>query len=155
VPTLQETIAIGAPIERVFERLSQAERAPEWTPNLVRVERTSAIEAGPGLETIFLVKVAGRDSHGTGICRAWDPPRSLVLESTLDIGVNSTTTFELSDAGAGTRLVARVEYSLPPKGLGKLVGGLVGQALARRDLKKALANLKQQLEMAARAGGAA
>jgi uncharacterized protein YndB with AHSA1/START domain len=146
MPTLQEQILIAAPPEPIFAMLAQPERGPEWTPNLLQVERISPIEAGPGLETALVANVGGRPSQGHGRCVAWDPPLLMVLESALDVGVTSRTTFELQPLGAGTRLVARVEYTLPPKGLGKLVGSLLGDTLARRDLKRALSNLKQIVE---------
>jgi uncharacterized protein YndB with AHSA1/START domain len=150
VPSLQEQVLIGAPPEKVFERLIQPERGPEWTPNLIRVERTSAVEAGPGLETTMIANVGGRQSRGIGRCVAWEPPRRLVLESRLDVGVNSITDFELLPATGGTQLIARVDYTLPASGLGRLVGGLLGDTLARKDLRKALSNLKEQLESEAR-----
>lgn len=149
MPTIQEQIVIAAPPECVFALLAQPERGPEWTPNLLRVERTSAVAAGPGLETRLLANVGGRRSVGVGRCLTWDPPRSLVLESALEVGVSSRTTFGLAPQGPATVLSARVEYALPPKGLGKLVGGLFGETLARRDLRTALANLKQLVERGA------
>ena len=144
--TIQEHILISASPEQVFELLAQPERSPEWTPNLLKVERTSQVPAGPGLETRVLANVAGRPSPGTSRCLAWDPPRSLVLATALDIGVTSRTTFALADQGGATHLTASVDYTLPPKGLGKLVGGLLGDTMARRDLRTALANLKRLVE---------
>ena len=146
MPSLEEQVLIAAPPEPIFAMLAQPERGPEWTPNLVHVERISQVEAGPGLETALVANVGGRPSHGRGRCVAWDPPLLLVLESMLDVGVTSRTTFELQPLPVGTRLFARVEYTLPPKGLGRLVGGLLGDTLARRDLRRALANLKQLVE---------
>lgn len=146
MPTLQEKVVIAAPIERVFDRLAEPERGPEWTPNLESVQRTSAVEAGPGLETTLVANVAGRESRGTARCLEWDPPRSLVLQSSLDVGVTSTTIFELAECGPKTEVTARVDYSLKSEGLGRLVGSLLGEPLARRDLRKALANLRSQLE---------
>jgi len=146
VPELEQKIFINVSPERVFARLAEPECGPEWTPNLLKVERTSLVEAGPGLETRLLARLGGRESQGTGRCLAWDPPRSIVLETNLDVGVSSTTTFELTDQPPGTLMAAHVAYSLPAKGLGRLVGGLLGETLARRDLRKALENLKRQLE---------
>ena len=146
MPTIQEQISIAAPPRAVFALLAQPERGPEWTPNLLLVERTSAVTEGPGLETRLLANVAGRKSGGVGRCLDWDPPRSLVLESSLDVGITSQTIFGLAPQGTGTMLVARVEYTLPEKGIGKLVGGLVGETFARRDLRTALANLKRIVE---------
>jgi uncharacterized protein YndB with AHSA1/START domain len=146
VPTIEERIIIGQPAERIFARLAQPERAPEWTPNLVRVQRTSQIESGLGVETRVEARVGGRTSRGTGRCIAWDPPRSLSLESKLDVGVSSTTTFSLVERAAATELTARVDYTLPTSGLGRLLGGLIGEPMLRRDMRTALGTLKQQLE---------
>ena len=98
MPTITERIAINAPIERVFGRLAEPERAPEWTPNLVSVERTSAATEGTGVETTLVARVAGRPSRGQGRCLAWEPPGRLVLQSSLDVRVTSTTTFDLAGA---------------------------------------------------------
>jgi len=153
VPELTEQVLINVPVARVFARLAEPERAPEWTPNLLRAERASQVEAGPGLETILLARVGGHEVRGRGRCLAWDPPRQMVLESSLEICITSKTTFDLDEQAHGTLVVARVEYSLPPKGLGRLVGGLLGQTLARRDLRQALRNLKSQLEAEGLASG--
>jgi hypothetical protein len=70
----------------------------------------------------------------------------MVLESKLDVGVTSVSTFELTPRANGTQVLATVEYSLPAKGLGRMLGGLLGDSLARRDLKKALSNLQRIIE---------
>jgi len=147
VPVLEEQVEITAPIEGVFELLADPVRGPEWTPNLLSVELLrNGQAAGPGTETRLLVNMAGRPSKGTGRCVEWDPPHRLVLASSLDAGVNSTTTFQLTPTKSGTAVAARLEYTLTSGGLARLVGGLLGDSLARRDLRKALANLKAQVE---------
>lgn len=153
MPTLEEKVEIAVAAERIFARLADAERGPEWTPNLVRVERTSDVKSGPGLESNVTVKVAGRETKGTGRCLEWEPPRRLVLGSKLDGGVSATTTFELIENGSGTDVTARLDYTLPSTGLGRFLGGLVGEPMARRELRQALANLKTQLEAEAAATG--
>jgi uncharacterized protein YndB with AHSA1/START domain len=147
VPVLEEQVEIDAPIEGVFELLADPVRGPEWTPNLLSVEPLhNGQGAGPGTETRLLVNMAGRPSKGTGRCVEWDPPHRLVLASSLDAGVDSTTTFQLTPTESGTAVAARLEYTLTSGGLGRLVGGLVGNSMARRDLRKALTNLKSQVE---------
>jgi uncharacterized protein YndB with AHSA1/START domain len=147
VPMLEEQVEIAAPIEGVFELLADPVRGPEWTPNLLSVELLgNGRAAGPGTETRLVVNMAGRPSKGSGRCVEWDPPHRLVLASSLEAGVDSTTTFQLTPTGSGTAVAARLEYTLTGDGLGRLVGGLLGNSMARRDLRKALANLKTQLE---------
>ncbi len=146
MPKLEEQIEIAAPAERVFDYLADTERGPEWMPNLVEAQRTSRRARGRGAETAVLFKVGRQGSRGTSRCLEWDRPRRLVVESSLDIGVTSTIAFELAKDGAGTRLSAMVDYSLPGKGLGRFVGGLFGNAIAGRDVRMALTNVKQRLE---------
>ncbi|MCC7104795.1 MAG: SRPBCC family protein [Chloroflexi bacterium] len=152
MPSLEERTNIAASAERVFARLADPERGPEWTPNLLSATRTSEAVAGPGVTTRIVARIGGRESHGIGRCVDWDPPRRLVLESRLDVDIRSVTTFELDERDGLTQLRASVEYELPSKGLGRLVGGLFGDAMARRDLRAALASLKTQLEREEREG---
>ena len=145
MPSLEEQIVIHASAERIFELLARPERGPEWTPNLLRVEVLEGTR-GPDTRTRLVARVGALESQGTGRCVEWDPPRHLALESTLDLGVTSTTRFLLAERGDATQVLARVEYSLPSKGLARFMGGLLGEPLARRDLRKALTNLKQLVE---------
>ncbi len=146
VPTIEEKVLIAAPVERVFSRLSEPESSPEWMPHLLKAERTSETKAGPGLEAALLAKVGGHESRGSARCLDWDPPHRFVLESTFEVGMATTTVFELRESGSKTEVTARVDYDIKSEGLGRLVGSLLGEPLARRDLRKALANLRSQLE---------
>ncbi len=139
---VEEKILIKAPVEDVFARLTDAERSPEWTPHLLSAERTSELEFGPGLEAAVVARVGDRTSKGTARCVDWDPPRRVMLQVSLEGGITSTTVFELVSTGPKTKLTARVEYKLGAGSLARLVGG----ALARNDLRKALSNLQSQLE---------
>src|SRR6185436_4722117 len=104
-------------------------RGPEWTPNLLSVEPLEeSSPVGPGAETRLLVNVAGRPSKGVGRCLEWDPPHRLVLTSSLEVGISSTTSFQLTPTDRGTAVSARVDYTLTSGGLGRLVGGLFGDS---------------------------
>jgi uncharacterized protein YndB with AHSA1/START domain len=142
---IEEQVFVHASPERVFDLLAQPERGPEWTPNLERVDLLDGAE-GPAVTTALVVRIGGRQVRGTGRCLDWERPRRLTLESKLELGVRSVTTFLLEPDRQGTDVRAQLEYSLPAGGLGGLLGGLVGDSLARRDLRKALANLRQIVE---------
>jgi len=147
MPTVAEQIDIAAAPERVFALLAAPERTPEWTPGVLEVERAAADGQSEDQETRVLVEVAGRKTRGSARYLESEPPRLLVLQTSLDIGVTSTTRFELAARDSGTRLSARVEFSLPSGGLG-LLGGLLGGRLARGQLRAALGNLKRLVEAA-------
>jgi hypothetical protein len=69
-----------------------------------------------------------------------------VLEASFDAGLAASADLRLQPAGDGTQLTARVDYTIKAKGLGGLAGGLLGGALARRHLRRALDFLKERVE---------
>ncbi len=143
---LKETVSIGAPPKLVFGYLADMARVPEWMPNIVEAERTSEIESGEGAELRVVVNAAGRESSGTSRCVEADAPHRLVIESSLDMGLTSTITFDLAADGRRTDLSATVAYAIAGRGFGRLMGNLFGDKLARRDIATALASLKERLE---------
>jgi carbon monoxide dehydrogenase subunit G len=143
---LHDTIAIAATVKRSFAYLSDVERVPEWLPNVVEAERVSEIASGPGAETALVVDVAGKRRQGRCRVEESEPPSRLVISSTVDIGVTSTIAFDLAADGKQTRLSAVIEYTLTGGGFGRFLGGLVGDKVARRDMRTALENLKARLE---------
>lgn len=143
---LTDSITIAAPPRLVYGYLADLERVPEWMPNVVEAERISDIESGEGAELQVVVDAGGRESRGTSRCVESDAPRRLVIESTLDVGLTSTIAFDLAADGRHTELSATVAYALAGRGFGRLLGGLFGDRLARRDMATALATLKERLE---------
>ena len=146
MPTLKETVTIGAPVKRVYTYLSDIERVQEWLPHVVETQRTSKIRSGEGAEIAVVMNAAGRQTEGTSRCVEAASPNRLVFESTLAIGLTSTMAFDLAADGRQTEIVAIVDYQFSGRGLGRLVGGLFGDKIARRDIALALANLKTQIE---------
>jgi carbon monoxide dehydrogenase subunit G len=143
---LHDTIDIAATVKRSFAYLSDVERVPEWLPNVVEADRISEVASGPGAETALVVEVAGKKRQGRCRVEESEPPSRLVISSTVDIGVTSTISFDLAAEGKQTRLSAVIEYTLTGGGFGRLLGGLFGDKIARRDMRTALENLKARLE---------
>jgi len=146
MPTLQHAILIAAPIKRVYGFLEEIERVPEWLPRVVAAQRTSETLSGVGAELAVVVEAGGRQSSGTSRCVEVEAPRRLVFQSSLDIGLTSTMTFELTAQGRQTHVEATVEYAFAGRGFSRLVGGLFGNALAKKDIEAGLASLKSALE---------
>ena len=146
MPTLQQSILIAAPIKRVFGFLEEIERVPEWLPRVIEAHRTSETLSGVGAELAVVVEAGGRRSSGTSRCVEAETANRLVFQSSLDIGLTSTMTFDLTAQGHQTQLVATVEYAFAGRGFGRLIGGLFGNALAKKDIEAGLASLKSQLE---------
>jgi uncharacterized membrane protein len=143
---IEENITIAASAEDIFDLLSDVERLADWMPGLVSVKRTSRRKRGVGVTTEVLAKAAGREVRGTGRCLAWERPRHLVVGTDFENGITATGTIDCSSKSAKSELDVRIEYEVPGEGVKRFVGGLVGDAMAKRDLKKALKNLKRRLE---------
>jgi hypothetical protein len=75
-----------------------------------------------------------------------DGSRRLVFESHFEIGLTSTMVFDLAADGKQTQLTATVDYAFTGRGLGRFVGGLFGNQMARKDILAGLEHLKAQLE---------
>jgi hypothetical protein len=93
-----------------------------------------------------LAKAAGHEVRGTGRCLAWDRPRHLLVATDFENGLTATSAFDSSANGAKTALKVRIEYTVPGGGVRRFVGGLVGDAVAKRDLKNGLENLRRRFE---------
>lgn len=143
---LHDSIEIAATVKRSFAYLSDVERVPEWLPNVVEAERVSEIASGTGAETALVVDVAGKRRQGRCRVEESEPPTRLVITSSVDIGVTSTISFDLAAEGKQTHLSAVIEYSMNGGGFGRMLGGLFGDKIARRDIRTALENLKARLE---------
>jgi uncharacterized protein YndB with AHSA1/START domain len=150
VVELNDSIEIAASVKRTFDYLADIERVPEWLPNISEAHLISEIDTGPGAEIAIVMNVAGKDRDGTCRCVEMEAPRLMVLESTIDIGVTSKITLALTPSGRHAQVAATVDYTLTGKGFGRLLGGLFGDNVARRDMRAALENLKAQLEATSR-----
>jgi carbon monoxide dehydrogenase subunit G len=146
VPTLRESLLVAAPTKRVYGFLADIERVQEWLPYVVDARRTSENATGEGAEIALTVSAAGRTSEGTTRCIAATPSHHLAFETKLALGLTSTVTFDLAAEGRQqTQMNVTVEYGFT--GLtGRLIGKLLGDAAARRDIVAGLEGLKARLE---------
>jgi ligand-binding SRPBCC domain-containing protein len=156
MPVFKQDIVIDAPPETVFAFLAQPERLPEWTPGVLRVRRTSPGPIGVGSTTEALVEAFGVGQVLlVGCCTAFEAPRRLAVQNEttqpINLGpvvvrkVTSTSSSVLVPEGAGTRLVASLEYTISAGMLTGLAEGIAGPQM-RGDFNRSLENLKRLLE---------
>ena len=149
---LEREIVIAAPPERVFAYLAQPERTPEWSPNVQSVRLTSEGPIGVGAMTETVVKALGTTQRAVGRCTVFDPPRRLVIESQTNLGATTVNETQLLPDGTGTRLRAKLDYSLPGGALGGGLGSFFGvDKQIQKDFVQSLARLKAVLEAGAAA----
>ena len=146
MPRLEQELLIDAPPERVFALLSQPERTPEWSPSVVSVRRLDSGPLGVGSTTESVVKILGTSQRAKGRCVVFDPPRRLAIQSLTNLGARSLSDTELVPEGSGTRLRAKLEYTVPGGGLGKLLNKLVAADQIRGEFEQGLRRFKAMAE---------
>ena len=147
---LEREIVIAAAPERVFAYLAQPERTPEWSPNVQSVRLTSDGPIGVGATTETVVKALGTTQRAIGRCTAFDPPNRLVIESQTNLGATTINETVLVPEGPGTRLRAKLDYTLPGGALGGGLGSFLGvDRQIKRDFEQSLARLKALIEAGA------
>jgi len=148
---LEREIVIAAPPERVFAYLAQPERTPEWSPNVLSVRRTNDGPIGVGATTETVVKAIGTTQKALGRCTVFDPPHRVVIESRTNLGATTVNETVLAPDGKGTRLRAKLDYTLPGGAFGGgLLGGFLGiDKQIQKDFVQSLARLKAILETGA------
>lgn len=125
--TVERTITVPTPPDRVWEYLADFTRTEEWDPPTVRTVRETG-DGGVGTRYVNTSKIAGREVEITYTVQTFEPPHELSL-----VGENPTVetvdTIRVSPDAEGTR----VEYTatFTPRGAAKLVEPLLPLGLAR------------------------
>ena len=141
---IEREITIDRPIEAVFDFVADSRNDPQWCPKVKSVEQVEGAGPGEGARYAVVHKpVPGRPARDLDLrCVAVDRPRR--IELTQDDGTDSfRVTYELSEAGGGTRIVQRSDADIGavPRVLYPLWKHGIG-----RDVARQLRELKKQLE---------
>ncbi|HZO28585.1 MAG TPA: SRPBCC family protein [Chloroflexota bacterium] len=145
MPTVQHEVYINGPVEQVFAMVADADRAKEWSTNLVSIRRTSD---GPGLgaTTEAVMKIAGSEQRAKGRCTAYDPPSHIRLETAFEKGNKGRREIWLTPEGTGTRLRLEQEYSLPGGLFGKVLNAVVVERQVKSDIEESFSRLRALVE---------
>lgn len=142
VTTIERTIEINAPIERVFAALTDPRRGPEWNPNIVDV-RDVTTPMGEGATWRQTILVAGRPQHMSVRVSRYAPPTEGELQVTGDQTARIWT--RAQDLGGRTRVTQGMDFAPPGGALGGLIGGMA-KAMVARELEQAMQRQRAQLE---------
>jgi uncharacterized membrane protein len=139
MPTVRKSIAIRAPIDRVFEYVGDPRNLPEIWPSLVEIRNVEPHPAGNSFDWDY--KLLGLRIHGHSdpvelVKNARQVTRSV-------IGIPNTFRWTYGSRGEDTEVTLEVEYELPV--LGWLALGIVGR-VHEREAYTLLANLKRRME---------
>jgi len=141
--SVERTISINAPVEKVFEHISDATNGPQFIPSQVEVEYVTRTEEGVGSRYRWVYKLLGIRFEGQSTCTEYVRNKRLVTES--KGGILSTWTYTLEPEDGGTKLTLVVDYTIPIPVLGRFAEALVLRQ-NEREAELGMANLKAIME---------
>ena len=140
--TIERSIRIEAPLPKVFAYMSDPLHRPEIWPSMVEVEDVEMLPKG-GHRFHWEYKMAGIRFEGEAETVVYEPDRHVVEKATG--AITSTFDWTFTPEDGATRVLAKTEYEIPPKLLGKLSEPFL-RKLNEREAETVLANLKDRLE---------
>ena len=140
--TVNKSITINAPIEKVFKYIVEPSNLPEIWPSMIEAKDIQPLPNG-GNKFRWVYKMAGIRFEGKSETVEFIPNQKIAEKSTG--GIESKFTWEFKPENEGTRLNMSVEYNIPMPVLSKFAESFViKQSDNEGDL--VFANLKARLE---------
>ncbi len=140
---LTRTIAINAPVEKVFAYMSEPINLPEIWPSMVEVKDVQPSPAG-GYNFGWVYKMAGMRFEGASETTESITNQRVITKSTKGIESTFMWTYALEDGG--TKLTLEAEYVVPIPLLGKLAEAFIVKQ-NEHEADAMLANLKARMEV--------
>jgi uncharacterized membrane protein len=135
------SIVINAPVGEVFAYANAPSTMPDWMSALVEVR--NVIGSGAGQQWEWTYKMAGVHVRGQSVIVDYILNECATHQGIGMLSVNWTIMVEPHDGG--TKLTAKLEYTIPVPVLGRLAEHLAIRRNAR-ELDASLLNLKETLE---------
>jgi uncharacterized membrane protein len=150
VARIERSIRIDAPLEEVFDVLTDLDRLPDWATTVVENHDVPDGPLRPGQRFRQTVRVAGRNLESDWVVRSVDRPRQVGYEATAPGGGELRMIQRVTSDGDGSRVELELDYQLP--------GGLLGEAVDRayverrneREAEHSLQNIKDLVEASGR-----
>lgn len=140
--TLRKSIAIAAPLEKVFAYLENPQNLPEIWPSMVEVRGIRMQENGRKAYD-WTYKMAGIQLEGCTEHTGCIPNRR--LETVSQTGIHTRFTWDFAAAQDQTTVTVEVTYSIPVPLLGRLAESFI-QQINEREAETVLSNLKARME---------
>jgi len=140
-----KTINIKAPVEKVYDYISEPTNLPEIWPSLVEIKDVQKLPSG-GTRDRWVYKMAGILLEGTSESEDAEciPNQRLVSKTKGD--VESTMTWMFQPEAGETKVTLEVEYTVPIPVLGKLAEAIIVK-MNEHEGELILANLKARMEV--------
>jgi len=137
-----KSITIKAPVEKVFDYISEPTNLPKIWPSLVEVKDVQRLPDGTKFRWVY--KMVG--IHLEGITEGVESIANQRIVSKTKGGVESTQTWMFQPEGDGTKVTFEVEYTVPIPVLGKLAEAIIVK-MNEHEGEVILASLKTRMEV--------
>jgi len=138
---IERSIIINAPVEKVFDYISDPANLMEWHPSTLDVRDITG--KGESQRFIWKYKMWGLNLEGKAQVTTSTVNTKRTIKTTG--GIRSTWDWSLGREAGGTRLRVLIDYTIPVPVLGK-VGELLSLQRNERVADMALANIKEKME---------
>ncbi len=136
---------VSAPIESVWEIVSDPERALSFMSGVTRWEVASEEPTGLGARYRMLLRVGSAEVGGLIEIVEWDPPRELAWTSVT--GVDQRGRWRLRTAPGGrTRVEIRLAYGVAGSGIGGWLAERVAAPVVGSHLQSSVRQLARLVE---------
>jgi len=140
--TIEKTITINAPVEKVFGYMTEPTNLPGIWPSMVEVRDVKKV-GGVGDSFRWVYKMVGMRFEGTNETTEFVANQRVVTKN--ETGIPSTFTWTYQAEAGGTKLTLEVEYTVPIPLLGKLAEAVIVKQ-NEHEAEVLLANLKARME---------
>ncbi len=141
MPSYENSIVIDAALSDVFAYVNEPKTFPDWVHGMIDVR--NVIGAGEGQQYEWTFKMVGIQFRGQSVAVNYVQDECAAYQS---IGmIESIWTNVVEPLGQKTKLIIKVEYSIPTPVLGKLAEAIMLRR-NRRGLDATLLNVKEVLE---------
>jgi uncharacterized membrane protein len=141
MPTINNSIHINAPVEKVFAYVANPMNLPQWMVSLSEVKDVTG--SGVGQHHHWTYRMIGIPLRGETTISESVPNERWVADS--KGGATSVFTFTFATHEGGTKLNVDIDYTIPIPVLGKLAEKLVLKR-NQRDMDMSMENLKDNIE---------
>ena len=147
MPRYEASVEVAKPVEEVFYYMNDVGREREWQPHLIEAEQIPPGLPGVGTRRRFTSEFLGKRVENTYVVRLYEENTRVVLESTEDSSVRSTTDVRWERIASGTRVTMAVEGE--PAGALKLIPDALAEKAFGKEVDEALERVKEILERSA------
>ena len=138
---VERSIAINAPVEKVFNYVTNPMKQIDWMPSMMDVKDVTG--SGVGQSHQWAYKMAGMLFKGESITTEYISNERVTTKS--KGGITSTFTFDFQTLENGTKLDMGIEYEIPVPVVGKIAEKILLKR-NEREADLAMTNIKEAME---------